>query len=127
MNLDIIGSLIAVLVPIVLFFFWILKSQFVSKNDFDTYKESAKKEIDKHKMFVETEIKTIANGHSEQNTKLALMDNNINHILESVKDIKTTAKENSDKLFGEIRHMSNNYKQLGENIMVMLTKVNKDN
>lgn len=112
-DLPTIGTLCGIFATLFAFAMFILKGHFISKAEFDNHKSS-----------VENEMKMLSNTHSEINKNLALVDLNINHMIETQKEFKAASEKTNDKLFGEIEHLAKSQKQLSENLLIYIRQLN---
>ena len=113
-DLPTISTLCGIFAVLFGFAWFILKGYFLTKSDFETYKNT-----------VETEMKMLSNTHSEINKNLALVDLNINHMIETQKEFKKSVEKTNDKLFGEIEHLAANQKQLSNNLLIYIKQLNE--
>lgn len=113
-GLTTVGTLCGIFAVLFGFAMFILRGQFINKSDFEVYKVN-----------IENEMKLLTSTHSDINTKLALVDNNISHMIETQKEFKKSVEKTNDKLFGEIEHLALNQKQLGENLLIYIKQLNE--
>lgn len=113
-DLPTISTLCGIFATLFVFAWFILKGYFVTKTDFESYKN-----------IVETEMKLLSSTHSKTITELALVNNNIGHMMESQKEFKLIVEKTNDKLFGEIEHLAASQKQLGDNLLIYIKQLNE--